>query len=252
MSSSIWTRCADAAEIGRLRARPWRVVEAQHVVSTRRLVDDDAEQRILEEMLETGKPPLGAGESRLHYLLSTPFRYPPLRHGSRFGTRAERGIWYGAVEQRTAFAESAYYRLLFLEGTGADLGPLRLDVSAFTARIEAVRGIDLTREPFRRYRSRIASKVSYVSSQPLGRAMRRAGVEAFLYPSARDAEGGDDIGVFTPRVFASPRPSMPETWYCVATREAVEYSKRDPFRRAVYRFPATAFHVRGTLPAPAA
>ena len=251
MSSSIWTRCADAAEIGALEARPWRVVEAQHVVSTRRLVDEDAEQQLLEEMLEITKPPLGNYESRLHYLLSTPFRYPPPMRGSRFASRSERGIWYGAIEQRTAFAESAYYRLLFLEGTAADLAPLRFDVSAFTARVETARGVDLTRGPFRSYGSRIASRPSYVSSQALGRAMRQAGIEAFLYPSARDGEGGVDVGVFSPRAFASPRPSVPETWYCVATREAVEYSKRDPFRRAVYRFPAADFHVRGELPAPA-
>ena len=34
----------------------WRGVEAQHIVSTMRLADNAAEQRVLEELLETSKP----------------------------------------------------------------------------------------------------------------------------------------------------------------------------------------------------
>ena len=91
MSSNIWTRCAGTSSVGTLRVDPWRAVEGQHVISTRKLVDTDDEQRVLEELLEGSKPPLRPDESELHYLLFTPFRYPPLRWGSRFGTRAERG-----------------------------------------------------------------------------------------------------------------------------------------------------------------
>lgn len=39
MSSSIWTRCAGDSELRPLRLSPWRIVEAQHQVSTRKLVD---------------------------------------------------------------------------------------------------------------------------------------------------------------------------------------------------------------------
>ena len=93
----------------------------------------------------------------LHYLLFTPFRYPPLRHGSRFGTRAELGIWYGSRARATAFAEKAYYLLLFLEGTSAELTPLETDVSIFQAAYETRRGVDLTRGPFARYGALISS-----------------------------------------------------------------------------------------------
>src|SRR5207245_1032206 len=96
-------------------------VEAQHQVSTRKLVDTLEEQALLEELIDRAKPP-DSTRGRLHYLLSTPFRYPPLRHGSRFATRQERSLWYGSETRRTAFAEVAYYRLVFLEGTRADLG----------------------------------------------------------------------------------------------------------------------------------
>src|SRR5260370_1119544 len=84
--------------------------------------------------------PRRAAGAGLDSLLFTPFRYPPLRHGSRFGSRYERGIWYGAETLRTAFAEVAYYRLLFLEGTEADLGLLQTDLSAFSVRVRTHRG----------------------------------------------------------------------------------------------------------------
>ncbi|MGH7898147.1 MAG: RES family NAD+ phosphorylase [Candidatus Binatia bacterium] len=250
MSSSIWTRCAGGSELRDLAAEPWRVVEAQHQVATRKLVESDAEQAMLEEILERHKPPLVEG-GRLHYLLATPFRYPPLRRGSRFGTRHERGIWYGAEALPTAFAEVAYYRLLFLEGTKADLGMVETELSAFMVRIKTRRGIDLTAPPFRRWRSGLASKTSYAATQPLGRAMRDADVEAFRYESARDFERGVNVGVFRAAAFAFRKPVRLETWHCLATREVVEMSKRDYFRRKAHRFPRENFLVRARLPHPA-
>src|SRR5215208_3418150 len=136
MSSSIWTRCAGASEIRPLRLEPWRAVEAQHQVSTRKLVDS------IEEHIDRAKPrDVTAGG--VHYLLATPFRYPPLRYGSRFGTRFERGIWYGSEMRRTVFAEVAYYRLVFLAGTRADLGALTTQLTAFRVRARTAGGVDL-------------------------------------------------------------------------------------------------------------
>ena len=123
------------------------MVEAQHHISTRKLVDSDEEQQLLEELIEGTKPPERT-RGTLHYLLFTPFRYAPLRHGSRFGRRTEPGIWYGSEEQSTAFAEVAYYRLLFLEGTTAQLAPLHVQLTVFRARVRTPRGVDLTTSAF--------------------------------------------------------------------------------------------------------
>jgi RES domain len=251
MSSTIWTRCAGSSEIAPLATTPWRAVEAQHQISTRKLVDDDAEQAVLEEILERSKRPLADG-GRLHYLLFTPFRYPPLAHGSRFGARHEPGIWYGAETLRTAFAEVAYYRLLFLAGTAADLAPLATDLSAFTARVRTSHGVDLTVMPFARWRQALASRTSYAATQPLGGAMRAAGVDAFRYESARDVHSGVNVAVFAPRAFAGRRPRRIETWRCVAGHDGVELAKRDYFERTVHRFPRADFLVKGRLPSPAA
>jgi len=231
------------------------VVESQHLISTRKLVDSDEEQQKLEELIESAKPERRsepkAKSQPLHYLLFTPFRYPPLRYGSRFGKRTEPSLWYGAESPRTAFAELAYYRLLFLEGTEADLSPLTVEVSLFQATLESERAIDLTDEPFADHSDVIGSPIEYGEAQKLGAAMRRSDVVFFRYRSARDIEGGTNVGVFTPEAFSRPRPSTPQSWFCVATREGVEVIKKDVFRRRSHRFPRSDFEVDGALPSPA-
>jgi hypothetical protein len=253
MSSPIWTRCAGSSRIRALTARPYRLVEAQHLVSTRRLVDSAEEQALLEELLERSKPslPREPGFAGLHFLLTTAFRYPPLAHGSRFGTRAERSLWYGARELRTSCAEAAYYRLVFLEGTRADLGRLDVELTAFRARVRTPRGIDLTEPPFVAHTESVSSPSRYEESQALGTAMREAGVEAFRYRSARDPEGGDNVALFSPRAFAAKRPESLEAWICAATRERVEFQRKDYFERSTFAFDRKRFLVRGRLPQPA-
>ena len=111
MPSGIWERCHGERSIRRIGGKSWRIVEGQHVVSTRKLVDSSEEQEILEELIEQGKPPLRhvPDLAGLHYLLFTPFRYPPLRHGSRFGTHDEPSVWYGSTRVRSiVIAGSAY------------------------------------------------------------------------------------------------------------------------------------------------
>ncbi len=252
MSPSTWTRCAGADSVGPLAARAIRCVEAQHVVSTRKLVDTAAEQELLEELIDRQKPPVPPEIPRgLHYLLATSFRYPPLRHGSRFGTRAERSIWYGAERLRTAFAETAYYRLLFLDGTVAPLGRLEVELTTFEVPVRTDRGVDLAAAPFTEFVDVISSPTDYAASQALGREMRQAGVEAFRYRSARDREGGTNLGLFTHAAFGSRRPSRIATWHATIERDAVEFLRRDLFRRDVFRFPRSEFEVGGILPAPA-
>lgn len=251
MSSTIWMQCAGDSELRPLRLTPWRVVESQHQVSTRKLVDSAAEQELLEALIEVVKPPVPLG-GRLHYLLFTPFRYPPLRHGSRFGGRHERGLWYGSEQQRTAFAEVAYYRLLFLEGTRAALEPVATALTAFTVRMRSARGIDLAAPPFDAFRHAIASPVSYADSQVLGQAMREAGVELFRFPSARDAEGGANVAAFTPAVFHAAAPQHFQRWHCIATREVVDFTRTDlTGTRETHQFLRAQFAIGDRLASPA-
>lgn len=219
-------------------------------MSTRKLATTPEEQAVLEDLIDSVKPPPPAGIEGLHFLLTTPFRYPPFRHGSRFATRAEPALWYGSTEIRTVLAEVAYYRFVFLEGSRAQI-ELKVDLSVFRVQIRTRMGIDLTVSPFAAHESDVSAPDRYDVSQQLGRDMRQAGVQAFRYRSARDPMRGVNVGVFTPRVFAAPMPSGVQTWWCGASRRHVEFVRSDLVSAQALHFERQQFEVGGALPAPA-
>jgi hypothetical protein len=225
------------------------VVESQREVSTRKLVRSAAEHEVLEALLESAKPPLPEGP--LDRLLTTPFRYPPLRHGSRFGTRAERGIFYASEHPEAALAERAYYALVFLEGTAADLPPLEVPLTVFEAAYRTARGVDLTARPFAGHADAISSPTAYAATQQLGREMRADGAEGARYRSARDPGGRANVALFTPAVFARRAPVAREEWHATASRDGVEFLQRFVPARRVVAFTRGQFEVKGKLPAPA-
>ena len=253
MSRSIWMQCAGSSRVRPSALDAWRVVESQYVVSTRKLVDSDDEQRLLEELIDRVKPPMpeGAEFRGLHYLLFTPFRHPPLRYGSRFGTTSERGIWYGARDLATCFAEVAYYRLLFLDGSEAKLDPVTVELTSFAAKVSTRRGVDLTKPPFAAFEAELASKTSYAATHALGAEMRAAGVEVFLFRAARAKKRGVNVGLFVP-AFARKTPKTFETWVCTADRAKVELVRKEFTFRDARRmtFPRAEFEVNGKLPSP--
>ena len=200
-------------------------MESQSVNSTRRLVDSDAEQEALESSLEMAKPRVPTSPRfgpHLDYLLSTPFRHPPLKHGSRFGTRREPSLWYGSQEIRTALAESTYYCFLLLEGTTADLELPSTAFTVFRAAVLTPKGADLSQPPFASFTDQISHPDTYEHAQPLGSALREHGVEAFLFQSARSEPGALNVALFAP-VFSNTRPRESATWVRSISGESVEW-----------------------------
>ena len=113
------------------------MVEAQHIASTMKIVDNHDEQDLLESLLEGSKPAHPAGALKLDYLLATPFRYNPLRGGSRFRAITDPGVFYGAESVRTASAELGYWRWRFLKDA-VDLEKLEpVAHSAFRSDVKA-------------------------------------------------------------------------------------------------------------------
>src|SRR3954453_15365533 len=115
MQSATWTPAALSSERRRLSGPCWRTVEAQHRVSTMKIVDIVAEQGALETLLEQSKPPVPPECRHLHYLLATPFRYgAPYPSGSRFRRAGlTKGVFYASRTSSTAIAEMTFHRLLF-------------------------------------------------------------------------------------------------------------------------------------------
>jgi hypothetical protein len=248
--TDIWAACGQEARPRRLGGDVLRLVESQEQVATNRLVSTLAEQELLEAMLEASKPAIPAGAARLDYLLATPFRYPPLRHGSRFGGRHEASLFYGARTLTTVLAESAYYRFVFWQGMREPPpAPLRTQHTLFGARLRARHAYALHLPPFDACRSELTSRDDYGPTQALGRALREAGADAIEYVSARDVDEGLNVAVFSPKAFAQPRPTFKQEWLCETRVEEVNfYARGDAGLRT---FPLSQFTVGERLPLPA-
>jgi hypothetical protein len=245
-----WQTCLADTQPLKLSGVLLRLVESQEQVATSQLVASLDRQAVLEDMLEATKPRLRKGTESLHYLLATPFRYPPLKHGSRFGTRSEPSLFYGSRETATVLAEAAYYRFVFWHGMARPpAGKLDTRHTLFGAAWRTGQGLQLQAPPFAEHRAMLASPSDTRASQALGTAMRAAGIEAFEFVSARDPEGGINIALFTPRAFSRKQPVSQEAWLCELGSERVRF--RAARGRDIHDFPLALFQVAGRLPWPA-
>ncbi len=114
----------------------WRVVEAQHLVSTMKLTDLLEDQQIPENLIEETKPTIPEECRHLDFLLFTPFRYSASNpRGSRFRRPfAAHGVFYAAQHPQTAIAETVFYRNAVLRGISGDA------VARKSGRVHSVRG----------------------------------------------------------------------------------------------------------------
>lgn len=248
--SAVWAACESCATADEYTADVQRIVESQEQVATQRLVASLAEQDLLESMLERSKPAPPPGTGRLDYLLATPFRYPPLRHGSRFGRREEPALFYASCTRDTVLAEAAYYRFVFWQGM---LQPppaaLRTQHTVFAVPIHAHRCYRLDAQPFDAHRAALTRPDDYRETQALGTVLRNAGADALVYRSARDPQGGLNVALFTPAAFAARRPAQREEWLCETTADLVSFRNRGEV--GVHGWSLSLFTVNGRLPMPA-
>ncbi len=225
MSFTTWTPPAVSSESRPWRSVAWRIVESQHIAATMKLVDTRDEQDVLESLLESSKPGLTADLSRLDYLLATPFRYSPLRIGSRFRGVTDPGVFYGAESIRTAGAEIGYWRWRFLQDA-PDLE--RLDPvahSAFSVEL-GTNAVDLRLPPFDADSLVWHHRSDYAATQAFARIARHAGVGAIVYQSVRDPEPGWCVALLNPTGFAQPKPRAGiQTWYLAVSRSAVTWRR---------------------------
>ena len=246
----LWANYEDTV-VAPMRGRLVRLVESQGQVATLQLVDTLEEQALLEELLETSKPRMPPPAEPLHYLLKTPFRYPPLRWGSRFGRRHEPSLFYGALKLETAMAESAFYRFVLWEGmaTPPPSGRILSEHASFEARFQVQKGVRLHLPPFREHAA-LTDPQDYSVTQGLGSAMREAGIEAFEYRSARCPQGGINVALFVPSAFTEKRPRNLMPWLCETTAEYVAFKHAQvPDSPRLYR--REQYLVNGRLPHPA-
>jgi hypothetical protein len=191
------------------RGRCWRVVEAQHVVSTASLVRSLEDQRRLEDLIDASKPPVPPECRHLDYLLSAPFRYFP-KQGSRFRRAGDpNGVFYTARHVSTAIAEMGFHRLLFYaESPGTPFPEGFADYTAFAVAIEADRLVDLLFRPD----PALAHLTDYAASQAFADAARAAGATGIAQASVRCPRRGPCLSWLTCSVFAKPAPVAFASW----------------------------------------
>ena len=195
----------------------WRGVEAQHVVATMRLADSAEEQRVLEELLESSKPPVPPEAAGRHWLVFTPFRYrAPI--ASRFRREHDAGVWYGAEELATACAEAAFWKWRFLMDSDAlDSHALHTEHTFFAAKVKG-RCVDLTAAPWNAAAKSWRHKTDYSACQGLAAQAHGRDVAWIRYASARTADGLC-AAVFQPQALSLSIPLTEQTWACKTTRD---------------------------------
>jgi hypothetical protein len=215
MSSSTSTPAALSSDARSLAGTCWRLVEAQHHVSTLKLVDSVDEQELLEDLIEATKPPVPPECRDLHYLLSTPFRYGAVyATGSRFRRAGlTEGVFYASEKPETAVAEMAFHRLLFFAESPNTPWPTNPAVyTAFSTEYATTKAIDLTRGKYRAVIALWMHPSDYTHCQAFAETARAAKVEVIRYASVRDMRGMN-LALLTCRVFTKPNPLDQQTWH---------------------------------------
>lgn len=216
MSSTTWTPAALSSEAQPLSGTCWRLVEAQHRVSTLKLVDTVEEQAILEEQIQGTKPPLPPGSERLNFLLSTPFRHGAFHPaGSRFRRAGlTEGVFYSAEEPSTAVAEIVFCRLLFYAESPDTPWPSNAaEYTAFSVAYGTAKGMDLTKGKLARDNATWTHPTDYTACQALADSARAASIDVIRYQSVRDPRRGFNVALLRVEAFAKPKPISQQTWH---------------------------------------
>ena len=200
-----------------------------------KLVDSDEEQDLLEDMLESSKPPLPSSPKGLDYLLATPFRYPPHPGGSRFRGPVDPGVFYGADTVKTACAELGYWRWKFLRDA-VDLDRIEpVPHTAFKSRLDT-QAVDLRTAPFNRDAKLWTSPNDYSATQAFGRIARESGVGAIIYKSIRNPEPAWCIAVLTPSAFKQKKPDpIKQTWHLAVFSDHIVW-RRDENESFAFKY----------------
>lgn len=209
----MWTSSELASEHRRYQGIVWRLVEAQHRISTNRLTTDLAGQAELERLADAVKPDLPANARHLDYLLASPFRYGH-RQESRFRRANERpGIFYASETEATAIAEAAYWRLRFFARSPGFAPPRSTsEHSSFSVKIASDHAIDLTEEPFSSNAAWL-DPADYRACQELAACARKAGTHVIRTTSVRDPDHRCNIVLLDPAGFADRSPKPGKTWH---------------------------------------
>jgi hypothetical protein len=233
----MWTPAALHSEARPWDAELWRAVESQTKASTMKLTDSLDEQRILENVLERSKPAFPPEFQGFHYLISTPFRYAPYPHGSRFRRKGQRkGAFYCSDQPSTAIAETSFYRLLFLIESPAMILPRTpVEHTVFSVACKTPLALNLCAPPLDADTAAWMHPIDYTRCQDLADLARKAGIGAIRYASVRDPNGGKNAAILSAGAFAEHRPVQLQTWHIFPGKYSVRAWCENPKMELEFR-----------------
>ncbi len=234
----MWTAPALASEFRQITGEAWRIVESQARVATMKIVDSLEEQQLLEAELERSKPAVPPACAHLHWLLSTPFRYAPYPHGSRFRrVRQREGCLYAAEQIETAVAEDAFYRLRFFLDAPTTARPRSpQERTAFRFEATTTTGIDLTLPPLAADEHLWMNAIDYSACQNLADTARAAGGALLRYSSVRDPEHRANWAVLDCRAVRTAEPTRRQTWHYMVRPSQIEAVCEMPRLSLIFRY----------------
>lgn len=204
------------------RGNLWRLIETQSKPATARLVDTNAEQAVLEDILEASKPPVPEECRHLDYQFWSPFRYGCYPRASRFRRAGPTpGVWYGSETVLTAVAESIWGTLRFYAASpGTPLPRWQVEHMAVQADIQAALAVDLTGTDWAD-EGAWDDPDDYSDCLDLADEVRAENVEAIRYASVRDPDHRANVAVLSCAAFAQSAPIARQTWQILLRPGAV-------------------------------
>jgi hypothetical protein len=224
------------------------MVETQEYAATTSLVDDLEEQAILEQILDDFKPQYADETQDLHYLISTPFRYPPLQYGSRFGAITEPSYFYASEAISTCLAEAAFYRFYLIDGTETPFPKvIQSEHSLFFVQVSSTNTLDLTQIVDSEIQNQLTDPASYSLTQKVGQQARHDGADLLRYFSARSQEQGINVAIDNHTIIQSEKPEDKVEYICQLDPQTGILRFSQP-RTFPVMFTREQFLVNGNLP----
>nr|WP_255771343.1 RES family NAD+ phosphorylase [Microbulbifer guangxiensis] len=203
------------------------------------------------------------GSEDLHYLLATPFRYPPLPWGSRFGRPSENGIFYGSKSVATVLAEAAFYRLRFYRDmVEPPPHPITSYHNVFSAKYRIQQGLALQSTAWEDHRQALTDPSDYRFCHKLGAQLREQGIEGIEFLSARALQSGlislktggtegINVALFEPRTLLNRAPAQEADVTAETSEDRVTFLVKSGGQVDTREFLQASFTVGGDLPEPA-
>jgi len=209
----------------------WRCTEAQFRSATVRITDTNAEQALLEDILEDTKPPMTPACRHLHYAFAAAFRYGAYPRDSRFRRRGRTpGVYYASEHMLSAISETIWYRWAFFAASPETPLPRQpVEHTGICADISVAAGHDLTQDADPRW----TDPDDYSACLARADQVRAQGGGLIRYASVRDPDARANVAVLTCAGFAETRPNGLQGWkilftattaraFCDTTRENYE------------------------------